>query len=104
MTDRTNRPGPLEGEPAWVAHFWDLACSGEGESSYPNDSGSDETADLIGPEVTHFRVDGDEETRFGLPTGTDVWVWSDSQGFVIAKTSREAVAEYFGIEPGEVVP
>ena len=102
-------PGKFEGEPRWVPYFWDLALEGEGEISYPDapydpenpDEDTTEGANL----VTYFSVSTDDVDKFPeLGYVDDVWIWEDSQGFVIALTDRDAVAAYFGIDRAMVVP
>lgn len=105
MSDVITTPGKFEGAPRYVPYYWNLAIEGEGEEFYPDaiEVGPDDW-EPAGPLVSYFRVDAEESERFGLPIGSDVWLWEDSQGFVICLTDRDQVAAYFGIDRRTVVP
>lgn len=97
------QPGKFEGEPRWVPYFWDMVLGGNGETSYPGCDHDD--GDCSCTSVDYFRVDSDDRERFPeLDDIADVWLWEDSQGFVICHTDRDKVAAYFGIPREQVVP
>jgi hypothetical protein len=99
-------PGKFEGEPRWVPYFWEMILNGDGEDFYTD-------AIEVGPEewepsgtlVTYFKVDSDDREEYPeLEDVDDVWLWENSQGFVICLTDRDTVAAYFGIPREQVVP
>ena len=68
-------PGKFEGECDWVPYYWELAMDGEGEDILEG-----EDCEIV---ATRFVVDAEEEAAFGIPCGSVVEVFCDSQGFVI---------------------
>lgn len=68
MSPIITTPGPCEGEPSWVSHFWEAFLNGDGEDDGDTiwfDVTADERAEW--PELAQERVVG---------------VWTDEQGFV----------------------
>ena len=77
-----NAPGRFQGEPVYSPYFHTLAMDGGGEMEFAEGEGNDIESDI---QFESFRVNADEEEAFGLPIGSHVLIWNDSQGFAYAK-------------------
>lgn len=101
-------PGKYETQPVWAPYFDALALEGDGDARYPqcqHGMALDQlfnTDDCDCQAWEYFYVDSADREQFApyLDDVTNVWLWTDSQGFIIALTNTDESTirrTYFGI-------
>lgn len=84
-----SRPGAFELEPVWTPYYWELSLDGDGEihAFYADDDPDCECEPVV--EFVEFVVDYDESRALDIELGSHVLLWTDSQGFILARAFED---------------